>query len=539
MTQEKAYKKLQNRIRWAHVRYCLLSFYFYFVKTAFYLLAIACSVALMLKFLPAQTNDYLVLGALAALAVPVSFIWYMAHRSNVEVTALLADKHLRLKEKISSALEFGHDRAADPNEQAWRLAVLNDALRELGRINLKKAFPIKNPREARWLWIPVFVLFLTVVVLPQWDYVTGKGTAQAKAIEEKKIEKEIQKLIQRQLVLERAAKEKKAKQTANKLAKEVKDLATDLSKGKIEKRDALAKLSSLEKRWEDRKKELAETQPQLSSPLAQKPKMTGELAQALEAGDLEKAAQALNKIQKQMKMGNLDKQGMERLSDELKDMAAAIQAELPVSKALEKASEFMKQGAMGEAMKALALAELDLDDLADLAEQIGLLDGALKDLKKSKLALAGKFGKCESCGLLFGDGEGFCNGSCSGNGNSRGKGGTGPWRPGDSRKQGNGMGGPGIGRGGQAQFADDDAKTHISKLKGQFGSGKTLGVLPVDGSSIKGQSVIQVNEAIVEYRQAAEEALTKERVPLPYRYQVRAYFNALEQDAVASKTSGE
>lgn len=124
-----------------------------------------------------------------------------------------------------------------------------------------------------------------------------------------------------------------------------------------------------------------------------------------------------------------------------------------------------------------------------------------------------------------------------GNGKGPGKNGTGPWKPGDTDKQGNGMGGPGIGRGGWANFADDEVSMEISKLKGQFGNGKTLGVLPVDGASIKGQSTITTDEALVEYRQAAEEALTKERVPLPYRYQVRAYFNSLEQGAAASPKS--
>ncbi|MFB3789096.1 MAG: hypothetical protein ACE15F_22280 [bacterium] len=541
MSSQEAYTKICKYVRRAHWRVGGLNLYYYLVKSIFYALVCACVAAVLLKIFPLVEETPWIFVICVVLALPASLAAAWWQWGSLETTALLVDKRLRLKEKLSAAMEFGRTHPAEELDPEWTHAVLTDAARSIVRSDLKRAFPWQNPTEARWLWVPLLGLVFVLMVLPQWDALTGRGRSQAQAMERTEVKKEVQKLEQRQLVLERKAQEEKSKIAAE-LAKQIKELATDLSKGKIDKREALAKLSSVEQEWEQKKMELAETQPSLdkTKSLLQS-QMTGALLEALEQNNFEKAAQELNKVQKQLKMENLDADSQKQLSEELKQLASRMNANLPLSKSLNSAAELLHAGELDAALNPLNLAELDLMDIKDLMEQIKLLDGALKDLKDSKFALAGKFGKCETCGLLFGEGEGFCDGSCHGNGQGKGKGayGTSPWRPGDSRNQGLGMGGPGIGRGGKAPAEETETTLRPDKLPANFHAGPLLGVLPVDGQSLKGESgIITTGGELLEYKQAAEDALTKERVPLPFRYQVRAYFNAIESEAASSSASG-
>jgi len=528
MTHEKAYKSLYRRVRNAHIRHCGLSFYFYLMRAIFIALVLSCISVCVMKLLPYSLDKYLYIvpASLIGVAFPCAMLFTWLRRSDLKTTAMLADKHLHLKEKISSALELSKNDDISAGASEWNDAILNDALYAADRLKLTKAFPLTHPGEFRWIWIPVMVLILTIFVIPQWNYLTNGGKqAMAQDLEHKEVQKHLQKLMQRRLVLDKKVKDKKTK-IASELSKEIKNLSVEFSKGKIEKRDALAKLSSLEKEWEKRKKQIEGMKPNMSEPLNSglKPKMTNELAEAMKENDFEKAAKALNKLQKQIKLGNIDPKGLKQLSSELSKMASMMNMDLPMVKALDNAGQMLMSSDLNGALQPLQIAEMSMKDMKDLMEQMKILEASLKDLKDCKFAMAGKFGKCEKCGKCFGKGEGCCNGNCFGNGTCLGNG-TKPWKPGFSRKQGNGMGGPGIGRGGKAPFKETSTQMSPDKLKSMFGNAPIQAMLPVDGPAIKGQSNITVNDsAIFEYSQESEEALTKERVPLPIRNQVRSYF---------------
>jgi len=537
MTRIDAYRDLQKKVRRAHRRHCFHSLYSSFVQALFYALIAACLAAAVLALLPKEIERWPIALAMAALCLPAALYLYYRRRGNIMHTALLADRHLHLKEKISSALELGADEGRFPGDAAWHDALLFDALRATHRLDLKKAFPWKNPREFHWLWAPLLGLILSVFVLPQWDFLTGGGKAQAKAMDKQQIEKELQNLFNRQLVLEKRAKEKEMKNVAE-VAKEIKDLETDLLKGKIEKRDALAKLSSLQEEWEKQRQEMTENQPSLNSPAPMQQKLTSELAKDLENNEFEKAAQKLQELQKKMKMGAMNESESNNVSNELNQLAANLSANSPLAKALKNAAEKMKAGDQKSSLQSLQLAEANLKDLQDALEQMQLIDQALADLKDSKFALAGKFGKCSPnicnasgcvlCSACNGAGCSLCNGTGLCKGGAQGKGG---WKAGPTDKMSNGgMRGAGIGRGGQAPFQDTDTDFQQAMAKSQFNPGPILGTISVDGESLNNQSTVQVNEALFEYKQAAEDALTKEKIPIPYQFQVRTYFNTLHAE---------
>ena len=478
MADAQAYHDLLRKVKRAYWRYNCVSFYTYFVQTLFFTLILTCLIVLSLKFTPWQVDNFLITFILTGLSLPMAFILFYIKTRGLDETAILVDKELHLKEKISSALEISDLSAIPVEEREWREILLHDALRSASRLDLRRAFPWKNPWAAQWLWAPLFILFLTVVALPQWDLITGQGKAEAKAEEKKAIERQIEKMKIRQLTLEKRAQEKKM-ETAAKLAEEIKELANDLSKGKIEKRDALAKMSSLEQEWEKRKEELEKLQPQMKemSMPKMKQKMTGDLASNLQKGDYKKAAEEMQKLQKKMKMGDFSPEDMERLSSELKNLAENLDPESPLAKALKNAAKNMKMGEKGDkknnksnpldpsdmqdALKSLELAEMGLMDMEDMLNQMNTLDAALCDLKDSKYALAGKFGEGKIASLPGGnEGEG------EGQGSGMGPEGTRPWKAGYQPTAGQWYGRPRPRAGRECAFRADQCR--VRKIESQW-----------------------------------------------------------------------
>lgn len=555
MSGQEAYQSLYKRVRMAHIRHNIILLLAALLQSFFYAILAAGIAAGLLSLTPWAQLRIGTAAIIVALALPVALILFWYRRQGLEVTALLTDKHLRLKEKISSALEMGQIKPANEREEEWHHALLIDALREANRIDLKKAFPWQNPREARWLWMPVMILVLTVFILPQWDLLSGEGSAVAKAMDAKKVEKNLENLMQRQLILERRAEEEKNQQ-ASELSKEIKELSQSLNKGKLEQREALAQLSSLEKKWEERKETLEKAMPKAGN-LNNNPvdsKLTRELQQAMKEGNYKKAAEALQNLQKQMKMDGMSPQDQKRLSEELSKIAESMGMESALSKSMKNASMQLNEGQMGDAMQSLSLAEMDMLDLEDMLEQMKLLDEAMAEINASKAKMAGK---CAKCGKKLGDKPGECDGncpcpecgsgscsggSCNGNGmgmgNSNGVGvGARPWRAGDSTgRRGPGMGGPGQGRGGQAPFEQTDTQFNKEMLPGQMGQGPLQGMLPFNGPALPGESSIDFSNVVMQAEQQAEDALSKERIPAAVKNQVRSYFDSLHgEDAAAQE----
>ncbi|MDP8245861.1 MAG: hypothetical protein P9L94_17390 [Candidatus Hinthialibacter antarcticus] len=541
MTDVQAVRDILKRVRQAHWRYCSVTLWNDFVRWFFYCGIVAALATFVMAFLPDSLSRLAVAGGIMACSVPAALVRFMMRSRSLTSTAVLADSRLRLKEKVSSALEFGREDELDQELRQWKSAAVMDAWRAVSNINLAAAFPWKNPREAGWLWVPLLALLLSVFVLPEFALLSGRGEAEAQTVEAKRIEKELTAYLQRQTV-KRQVEEKKLTEVA-KLSDELQELATELSKGQIDKRQAMSKLSSREQDWEKRKEELMKRMPEINpgaDPTMKK--LTGGLLKQLQNAEFEEAAQSLQTLQKQIKMGNLSPEDLERLAKEMEQMSAMMDMNMPLSKMLQGAAESLSSGNLQLSKNALQLAEGEMMDLQEMLEQIAMMEEALKDLKNAKLAFSGKPGECKKCGALFNK-DGECS-SCNGNGKGKGSklgqfAKTGPWKPGESRNQGVGMGGPGIGRGGKAPFEDTDFTMTADQLRAKLQRGPVAGILPVDGQSVLTDSTVTVEETLFEYRQAAEDALNKEQIPVAYRHHVRAYFESLNPSASRDAAQGE
>jgi len=93
------------------------------------------------------------------------------------------------------------------------------------------------------------------------------------------------------------------------------------------------------------------------------------------------------------------------------------------------------------------------------------------------------------------------------------------------------MGGPGQGRGGwMAGIEDPSVKFQATKIKGERTKAKPLGVFFTRGAGKKGKSTVKAMPVIQEFKQAAEDALTRERIPAGYKSYIRRYFSTLEAE---------
>ncbi|MBI1389076.1 MAG: hypothetical protein GC154_11575 [bacterium] len=536
MTDVQAIQEIMKRVHRAHRRVCAIELWHHFVRWVFYCGLFASIVILGFALSPIELNRGLTAAICLACAPLAALIHFFTRRRDLMSTALMADRRLKLKEKISSAIDFTRQAENDDEIRAWKQAAVMDAWRAVNRLDVKRAFPWTHPGEWHWLWAPALALILTVFVFPQLDLWSGKGEAQADAVTAKQVEKELTAFLNRETVKREVEEKKRAE--ADQLNKDISELAKELAKGQIDKREALAKVSTLEQKWEQRREEMMKRAPMLNpaaDPAMQK--FTGGIMKDMQTGDFEKAAEKMASLEKQMKMGDLSPEDQKRLAQELAKMSSMMSMSMPLSKMMKGASEALGSGNQKLSMESLKLAESEMMDLQEMMEQMKLIQGALDEMKDAKLALSGKPGQCKKCGALFKDGK-CTNGACSGSNSSLSPfAKTGQWKAGDTSNQGNGMGGPGKGRGGKAPFADTSTGFTPDMLKSDMHDGPIAGIMPADGNGVMTESTIEVGSAAFQYEQASEEALDKERVPVAYRQHVRAYFESLAP--AASSESGE
>ena len=99
-------------------------------------------------------------------------------------------------------------------------------------------------------------------------------------------------------------------------------------------------------------------------------------------------------------------------------------------------------------------------------------------------------------------------------------------------------GGSGRGSGLRDRGGLDSANFEKSRVKGQIGKGPILGAFLIKGLPPKGESNVGYQDAVTNYKAAAEEALDKERIPANYRDLVRDYFDAIENPVVGVEATG-
>jgi hypothetical protein len=244
-----------------------------------------------------------------------------------------------------------------------------------------------------------------------------------------------------------------------------------------------------------------------------------ELREQLEK--LSKAATPEEKAATEKKAAELEREMKDRL-DKLNQLARKKLNSEQLSAALERAMQQLDAARnpelMDEALEGLKesmeLSELELEEIAQSADDMKTLEEALKTIQMAKKLnekekLDGE--ACQKCKSLKDYEELYAQLLAELGGD------------------GEGLGGPGQGRGGKAPEDDSvDSDFQSEYSKSQVQAGKVLLSLKTQGEGEKGDVVKDYRSLLDRVKQGVSEAIVSEQVPPGYHDGIKKYFDSLE-----------
>jgi hypothetical protein len=489
---------------------------------------------------------WILLAAAAAGVVAAAVITIVRRPSRIDA-ALALDHEFELKERVSATLSLAPEQFDTPAGRA----LLADTLKRVEHLDVGERFGFRLPRRA-WLPLPAFLsVLLAVWLINPGANQTGQARATEKKIQEQERIEQSSKLLSRKLEERRkkaeAADLKEAEELLNELEKGNRDL-TKQAEG--DRKEALSKLNNLAEQVKQRRDKLEGAQQMKNrfKELGSLQKGPGDkFADALKKGDFKKAADELKKLQEKLKNGTLTKKDIEALQKQLDQLEKKLkqladtekrlnelqkrreemqQKGLPtddidrqirqlqqqakqmqqlqqLAQKLGECQQCLGQGKLGQAGQKLQLAQADLEQMAKAMEELELLQQALDDLANAKNGMNCKACNGMGCGQCqnFGMGDQF------------------------AEMPGNGLG-PGRGFGDRPE-EEDQTSSYDSATKGKNNPGQALVVDFVPGVQSKGQTEIELSEAMEAAGGADPDALNNEKLPRTYREHAKKYFDSV------------
>jgi hypothetical protein len=497
--------------------------------------------------LPAEWTA-LWLGGAVASGVLVALVWtWLRGRTELDA-AMEIDRRFGLKERIASSLSLTAAEAETPAGNA----LINDALRSIGRLEINERFRIQLGRSA---WLPLGPALAAALLVGLVDDKLAQNSAEAGAV--KLTKKELtntQQSLRKPLVHLKKEAAKKGLKEAEELLLQVDKKVEKLNENSLSKKQTLVKLNDLAKQLDERREKLGgdqELKKQLAGMKDFNKGPADKMVDAMKNGDWEKAKQELEKLHNELKGGKLDaktqkelmkqmeqlKQKLEQAGAERKQAVEDLKKQVEqqkqkgnlaeAGKLQQKLDQMQKQQKQGEKLNKLAkqLAEAqqamqkgDKQAAAQAMQQMmkemdamkkDMAEGEMLDAAMDQLEMAKNAVGCEDC-------QGAGCKACQGAGmNNR------------MARMGMGMNrGPG---GGSRPDEKNDVNFRDSQVKQNPGRGTAVIAGEADGPNIRGN----VREAIVEEMAAQgsqpADPLVIEQLPKAQRENAEDYFNRLRE----------
>jgi hypothetical protein len=488
---------------------------------------------LLTRLFPVFGNPGTVSVALFVVAFAGAAGWAVYRRPSLVKAAVLADKRLGLKERLSSSLEM------EGVEGPMIGALHDDARSRLEGLDYTKSFPLAPPRVLRWVGASLIVFALVYALFPQLDLLGYEEKVAEAKVKKDAISLHVERVKEAATPASEDALE--VSPVLADVAAKVEALADDLNGSRITEKQALAELAKLTDELQKHRDAMQQqAKPKMAGDL-NKLNMAKELAKALQDGRMDDAVKQAQELKEKLARGDMSLDDMAKLSSELDSLAAMLggdQSELgaALSKALSELAAAMKSGdeaALAEAMKAM---EMAMEDMESILAQMQQMDGVMANLGQWKNSLLGPSDYCRFCGakLIQCDGGGECDGgaghshsgvcgSCAGAGAGAGVG-TG---------LGLGLGGAGRGTGNQVgELPEVQVGFLPTKATGPLTKGQMLADILQKAAPEEGAEahIEYLSGAFVEAVQAAEKALSQQEIPPGSKEYVRQYFLSLEPE---------
>ena len=370
--------------------------------------------------------------------------------------------------------------------------------------------------------------------------------------------------LRQKLAERRKQAEKDGLKDATELLKRLEEGTKELQT-QTQREKALVKLNDLARELQERRKQLGGGGEALKRQMEKVQDVqrgpADELAKALSKSDFQKAAQALEKLQKQLADSQLDsakkeelakqlqqlKQKIDQMAQQAKDAQADLQKRAdqmkqagdpaaaskledeiqklqqqgPQMEALQnlanklgQCSKQMQQGQNGQAAQAMQEALQQMQDMARQQSELKTLDGAMEQLADARRQM-----NCDQCG---GKGCEKCQGGATARAMLAGGG--------DGDKDG--KPGQGLGKG-RGDGARPEAKTNgtffDSRVPQTVGKGAAQITGLTGGPNLKNQAEAEIQKAAAEIEHGSTDPLSGQRLPKKQSEHARQYFDSFRE----------
>lgn len=490
------------------------------------------------------------IGGGAAVGLILAGIWTYMRRASILAAAIEVDIRYGLKERVSSSLSLD-DESRDTQ---WGKALMNDAARQVERIDVNERFPIRSG----WNGLtPVLVMvgaLLIALFVP--DAIIDPNQAQANPGQ---LDPEQTKVVKKTADELRKELEERKKKAEEKGLKEAEDLFRKLEEGtkeiakkdKVEQKETLLELNDLAKELKKRRDQLASSESFKKKLEALKDLLKGgpaeELAKAMQKGDLKEALKAMKDLQNKLNNDSLTKEEKEQLQKQLGEMGKKLQdmakAHEEAKKNLQEQINQAQQAGNKEAAERLQkqLDQMGMQDaqmqrmqqmgdqLAKAAEQMqnGQQQAAadqLNQMAQQMQNLQAQLDELEMLDEAMDQMEAARNQMCKAcqGGQMPGMG-----QMGQMPGRGNGLG-PGQGRGERPE-EENQTGSYDSQVRADPKSGKGVIVDYVDGKNKAGQTLIEIKAAMESESSLGGDALTETRLSKDHQKNAEEYFNRVRE----------
>jgi len=248
-------------------------------------------------------------GAVVSLLKPIS----------VFDAAFACDVRLKLKERITSAIEFG------PEEHTNLLipALIQDAERHAKRIRPRRDFPTRLPREALYA-LALLAIIAGLYFVPPWRFTFASDETREEFTQ---VQAEAQRVrdIAREITINPPTERT---EFAEEIERELNELARDMQFGTLTRREALERLSAIEEAIDRNQDEsgynqLRERLNQMAEALGQAGDLQ-EAANALANGDSQAASEALNRLANDLESGRVPVENLNDIAESLDRAASSL-----------------------------------------------------------------------------------------------------------------------------------------------------------------------------------------------------------------------
>jgi tetratricopeptide (TPR) repeat protein len=516
--------------------------------------AIAAPRVTPIENLPLNWDMIWLVGALAA-GFLIAAAWTFITRRSALDAAMEIDRRFDLRERVASSMSLSGD---DQETEAGR-AVVNDAVRAVGRIDVDEKFRVQLDRRA---WLPLLPAAAVFVLLVFVDYRSAQSSLDpnSPANEAKRVKQPAESL-RKKIEEERKKAEEKGLKQAEGLFKQIELGARELTEKKaVDRTKAAVKLNDLAKQIEERRQQLGGKEGLKEQFQGMKNLGAGpaeKAAEAMKKGDWQQALKEFEKIAKDIKEGKLSDADKEKLAKQLQQMKDKLEA---ANQARQQAMEDMKKqieqqkrqgnlakaGELQQKLDQMKKQQQNMDKLQQMAQQMAqmqqalqqgdnqkaadamnqmaqqlaqmqqqmnemeMLDAAMDQLEMAKDAMA-----CEAC-----MGEGCPE--CQGMGNMAMSN-----MESMSRGQGNGMN---AGRG-EGDRPDERNPTNMrdTQVKQKQGQGAATFAGMVEGPNLKGEVTQSIKEEMQTLTTKPADPVTNERLSKSRRQHAEQYFQMLRE----------